>query len=136
LVDAGKLTLTVVTPERAILQNVSCDEVTLPEESGEIGVLPGHTPLIALLGIGVVAFRAGAKKGAVAVREGFVEVAGDVVRILADEATAPEAVDRAAVTKQKEAAEARRLTVGGEEELDLVNAEVAFAEARLKLAAA
>jgi F-type H+-transporting ATPase subunit epsilon len=135
-VDAGKLTLTVVTPERAVLQSVSCDEVTLPAQAGEIGVLPGHTPLIALLGIGVVAWRAGAKKGAVAVRDGFVEIAADVVRVLADEAVAPDAVDQAAVTKQKEAAEARRLTVGGDEELDAANAEVAFAEARLKLAAA
>lgn len=134
--DAGKLTLTVVTPERAVLQSVSCDEVTLPAQAGEIGVLPGHTPLIALLGIGVVAWRAGAKKGAVAVRDGFVEIAADVVRVLADEAVAPDAVDQAAVTKQKEAAEARRLTVGGDEELDAANAEVAFAEARLKLAAA
>lgn len=134
--DAGKLTLTIVTPERAVLQNVSCDEVTLPAQAGEIGILPGHTPLIALLGIGVVTWRAGAKKSAVAVQAGFVEIAADVVRVLADEAVSPEAVDQAAVTKQKEAAEARRLTVGGDEELDAVNAEVAFAEARLRLAVA
>lgn len=134
--DTGKLTLTVVTPERAVLQNVSCDEVTLPAQAGEIGILPGHTPLIALLGIGVVSYRAGANKGAVAVHAGFVEISSDVVRVLADEAVSPDAVDRAAVTKQKEAAEARRLTVTGDEELDAVNAEVAFAEARLRLAAA
>ncbi len=119
-----------------MLQNVSCEDVTLPAQAGEIGILPGHTPLIALLGIGVVAWRAGAAKGVVAVRGGFVEIASDVVRVLADEAVERESVDAAEVSKQKTAAEARRITVTGDEELDAVNAEVAFAEARLKLAAA
>jgi F-type H+-transporting ATPase subunit epsilon len=135
-VEAGKLTLTVVTPERAVLQNVSCEDVTLPAQAGEIGILPGHTPLIALLGIGIVAWRAGSTKGAVAVRGGFVEIASDIVRVLADEAVVRESVDAAEVERQKAAAEARRLIVAGDEELDAVNAEVAFAEARLKLAAA
>jgi F-type H+-transporting ATPase subunit epsilon len=134
-VDAGKLTLTVVTPERAVLDRVVCDEVTLPAEAGELGVLPGHTPLIALLGIGLVTHRDGAKKGSVAVRGGFVEIASDVVRILADEAVSKEAVNAGEVVKQKEAAEGRRLSVVGNEQLDAINAEVAFAEARLTLVA-
>ncbi len=130
----GKLTLTVVTPERSVVEKTPCDEVTLPAEQGEIGVLPGHTPLITLLGTGVVAYRStGGAPGAVAVRGGFAEIAGDVVRVLADDAAGPAAIDPAAVTKQKDAAEARRLSVVGAEELDAVNAEVAFAEARLKV---
>jgi len=132
----GRLTLTVVTPEHAVLQSVACDEVALPARLGELGVLPGHTPLIALLGIGLVTWRDGSKKGSVAVRGGFLEIASDVVRVLADEAVAKDAVDAAAATKQKEAAEKRRLTVVGDEELDAANAEAAFAEARLKLTAA
>jgi F-type H+-transporting ATPase subunit epsilon len=132
----GRLTLTVVTPEHAVRESVACDEVTLPARLGELGVLPGHTPLIALLGIGLVTWRDGSKKGSVAVRGGFLEIASDVVRVLADEALAKDAVDTAAAAKQKEAAEKRRLTVVGDEELDAANAEVAYAEARLKLAAA
>lgn len=133
----GKLTLTVVTPERSVVEKTPCDEVTLPAEQGEIGVLPGHTPLITLLGTGVVAYRsAGGAPGAVAVRGGFAEIAGDVVRVLADDAAGQSAIDPAAVTKQRDAAEARRLSVVGAEELDAVNAEVAFAEARLKVARA
>ena len=44
----GRLTLTVVTPERAVVAGVLCDEVTLPGLEGEMGILPAHTPLIAL----------------------------------------------------------------------------------------
>ena len=133
----GKLVLTVVTPERSVVEKTPCDEVTLPAEQGEIGVLPGHTPLITLLGTGVVAFKnAGAAAGAVAVRGGFAEIAGDVVRVLADDAAAAASIDPAAVSKLKGAAEERRLSVVGAEELEAVNADVAYADARLKVVGA
>src|SRR5205085_7858548 len=45
----GKLTLTIVTPEHAVVSAATCDEVTLPSLDGEVGILPGHTPLITLL---------------------------------------------------------------------------------------
>jgi F-type H+-transporting ATPase subunit epsilon len=129
----GRLTLTVVTPERAVLQSVACDEVAVPCLKGEIGVLPGHTPLIALLGIGVVGYRDGSRRGALAVRGGFVEISGDAVRVLADQAATPDAVDEARVSAEKGDAENRRALVAGDEELDSVNAEAQFAEARLAL---
>jgi F-type H+-transporting ATPase subunit epsilon len=135
-VAAGRLTLTVVTPEHAVVDRALCDEVTLPSLAGEIGILPGHTPLITLLGIGVVGYRDGAARGAVAVREGFAEISADHVRVLADRAVSRESVDAAAATRDREAAEKRRLDVVGEEELQAVNADQAFAEARLKIAAA
>jgi len=129
----GRLTLTVVTPERAVLQSVACDEVAVPCLKGEIGVLPGHTPLIALLGIGVVGYRDGSRRGALAVRDGFVEISGDAVRVLADQAATPDAIDEAKVSAEKGDAENRRALVAGDEELDSVNAEAQFAEARLAL---
>jgi F-type H+-transporting ATPase subunit epsilon len=129
----GRLTLTVVTPERAVLQSVACDEVAVPCLKGEIGVLPGHTPLIALLGIGVVGYRDGSRRGALAVRGGFVEISGDAVRVLADQAATPDAIDEAKVSAEKGDAENRRALVAGDEELDSVNAEAQFAEARLAL---
>jgi F-type H+-transporting ATPase subunit epsilon len=131
---AGRLTLTVVTPERAVLPDALCDEVTLPAQKGEIGILPGHTPLIALLGIGVVAFRDGSRRATLAVRGGFVEISGDVVRILADEAEAPGNVDPVRATAEKKDAESRRDHASGDEELDAANADVRFADARLAVA--
>ena len=127
----GRLTLTVVTPERAVLQAVACDEVTVPCLKGEIGVLPGHTPLIALLGIGVVGYRDGSRRASVAVRGGFVEIAGDAVRVLADDAAAPDAIDAAVVSAEKQDAEGRRDRAAGDEELDAADADARFAEARL-----
>lgn len=127
----GRLTLTVVTPERAVLQGVACDEVTLPAQRGEIGILPGHTPLIALLGIGVVGYRDGSRRATLAVRGGFVEIAGDAVRVLADEAAAPDTIDAAKASAEKADAEGLRDRAAGDEELDAADANVRFAEARL-----
>jgi F-type H+-transporting ATPase subunit epsilon len=130
----GKLTLTVVTPEHAVVDRVACDEVTLPTLEGEIGILPGHTPLITLLGIGVVGYKSGGTKGAVAVREGFAEISGDVVRVLADRAAGKGEVDAAAAKRDRDEAEKKHLEVVGDEQLDAVNADQEYAEARLKVA--
>ena len=132
--DRQVLTVTVVTPEAAVIDRVTCDSVTLPTERGEIGILPGHTPLLTLLGIGRVTCIDGAKRTAVAVRDGFAEVAADQVRILANYAVGAEGVEVAAVRQELAAGEGRRLEVVGEEQLDAVNADLAYAEARLALA--
>ncbi len=134
--DRQILTVTVVTPEAAVVDRVTCESVTLPTERGEIGILPGHTPLLTLLGIGLVTCLDGNRTVRVAVRDGFAEIAGDLVRILANQAATPEMVDAAAVTLERTAGEARRMEVVGQEQLDAVNADVAYAEARLALVSA
>lgn len=130
----GRLTLTVVTPERSVVESVPCDAVSLPGELGELGILPGHTPLVALLGVGRVSFRDGARTTAVAVRGGFVEVAGDAVRVLADLAAEQDAIDAGEAREELGEADRRRLAVVGQEQLDAVNADVAFAEAKIAVA--
>ena len=131
MAEPGHLTLTVVTPERSVVERVACDSVSLPGELGELGILPGHTPLVALLGVGRVTWTAGGRKTAVAVRGGFVEVAGDAVRVLADLAAEKDGIDATAAREALSEGEVRRLGVVGQEELDAVNADVAFAEAKI-----
>lgn len=130
----GRLTLTVVTPERSVVDRVLCDSVSLPGELGELGILPGHTPLVSLLAVGRVTWSDGGKKTSVAVRGGFVEVAGDVVRVLADLAAEKDAIDAAEAKQAKADGEAQRLAVVGQEQLDAVNGDIAFAEAKLAVA--
>lgn len=132
--EAGHLTLTVVTPERSVVERVACDAVSLPGELGELGILPGHTPLVALLGVGKVSFTDGGRKTAVAVRGGFVEVAGDVVRVLADLAAEKDAIDADEARRTRDEGDVRRLTVVGNEQLEAVNDDIAFAEAKLAVA--
>ncbi len=130
----GRLNLTVVTPERSLVDRVACDAVSLPGELGELGILPGHTPLVSLLAVGPVTWTDGGKKTAVAVRGGFVEVAGDAVRVLADVAAEKDAVDVEEARREAADGDVRRLAVVGQEQLDAVNADIAFAEAKLAVA--
>jgi F-type H+-transporting ATPase subunit epsilon len=77
-----KLTLEIVTPDRALLRE-EVDEVVVPGSEGEFGVLPGHTPLLSMLKIGELWYRQGQEKHFLAVAFGFVEeVLPDRVTVL------------------------------------------------------
>ena len=130
----GRLTLTLVTPERSVVENAPCDSVSLPGELGELGILPGHTPLVALLGVGRVTWTEGGRKTSVAVRGGFVEVAGDAVRVLADLAAEKDSVDATAARQDRDEGNVRRLNVVGNEQLAAVNDDITYAEAKLAVA--
>ncbi len=86
-----KLTLSIVTPDLLIAHEV--DEVSLPGQEGDFGVLPGHTPLFAGLRTGPMWYRQGATKHLLAVSIGFAEVLPDRVTILAQLAERAEDID-------------------------------------------
>jgi F-type H+-transporting ATPase subunit epsilon len=97
----------VVTPERTWLDEV-VDSVVLPAYDGELGVLPGHSPLIARLGYGELRTRTGDSVRRYYVDGGFAQVRDDVVTVLTHRAIPSEQVDPAAATKELERAEEQR----------------------------
>jgi len=99
-----KLHLTVVTRERKIV-DVEADEVVLPASDGEIGVLPGHTPLLTTLAIGQMRYRVGATSYRMVLSWGFAEVLPDRVIVLAERGVLPTEVDPAAAEAERIAAE-------------------------------
>ena len=93
--------LIVVTPQRRLL----CEKVAsvqLPGASGELGILPGHAPLITELGNAELSYKAsgGGEPIVLAVLSGFAEVLPDRVTVLAETAERPEEID---VERAKEA---------------------------------
>jgi F-type H+-transporting ATPase subunit epsilon len=54
----AELQLDVVTPERRVLSE-AVDMVNVPGLGGELGILPGHTPLISQLQTGVLTYSKG-----------------------------------------------------------------------------
>jgi F-type H+-transporting ATPase subunit epsilon len=131
---ADRLTLEVATPSRLVVSE-SVDEVVVPGSEGYFGVLPGHAPLLATLGIGVLTYRIGRDEFHLAVSRGFAEVRNDKVIVLADTAERPEDVDRERAEGARERAE-RRLAGRTQEEIDYARASAALARAltRLQLA--
>ena len=86
------LRLEFVTPERALAQN-EVDEVVIPGETGDLGVLPGHAPLLTALRPGEMWYRKGSEKVYAFVAGGFAEIVGDRVSILAQVAEHAEEID-------------------------------------------
>lgn len=101
-----KLTLEIVTPERALVSE-QVDEVQLPGAEGYFGVLPGHTPMLATLQVGELWYRIGQDKHYLAVAFGFVEVLPDRVTVLAQIAERPEDIDVPRAESAKKRAEER-----------------------------
>jgi F-type H+-transporting ATPase subunit epsilon len=129
------LQLDVITPERRLLSE-QADSVTVPALGGELGILPGHTPLISALQTGVLSYTQGGATRRLLVSGGFVEVNKDRVSVLADLAEFPEEVDAARARAERE--EAERLLggfSGSPEELAAVRARLDRATTRLQLAA-
>jgi F-type H+-transporting ATPase subunit epsilon len=84
--------LQVVTPQGAKLEtNVSA--VTAPGTMGDMGILPGHQPLLTSLGIGALSYTADGQTGWLAVNGGFLEVADDALIVITETAEAPSEID-------------------------------------------
>jgi F-type H+-transporting ATPase subunit epsilon len=75
--------VTVISPERAVFDGAA-GAVVAPAFDGQVGVLPHHAPFMTLLGKGVLEVRASGATSRYEVSGGFLQVVGDVVRIVAD----------------------------------------------------
>ena len=88
--------LIVVTRERKIIETDAV-ELVLPAYDGEIGVLPGHTPLLALLKVGIMRYRTtSGEQHSLVLSWGFVEVLPERVTVMAETARLPQEIDAAA----------------------------------------
>jgi F-type H+-transporting ATPase subunit epsilon len=89
---AETITLELVTPERKVLTE-TVDEVVLPGAEGSLGVLPGHAPLLTMLGAGELTWARGGQIHHLAASGGFAEVLPDRVIVLAETAERAEEID-------------------------------------------
>ena len=130
------LTLEIVTPDRALIRE-EVDEVVVPASEGELGVLPGHTPLLSSLKIGELWYRRGQEKHYLAIAFGFVEVLPDRVTVLADVGERAQEIDVQRAERAKQRAEqllartpAPHLTAV---DLDVERARIALLKALVRL---
>jgi F-type H+-transporting ATPase subunit epsilon len=127
------LTLEIVTPERALAHD-RVDEVQIPGADGYFGVLPGHTPLLALLQVGQLWYRRGTDKQYLSVAFGFAEVLPDRVTILARIAERAEDIDISRAEDEKRRAQDRMSHRASEDELNRARISMLKALVRLQVA--
>jgi len=118
-----QLQLQIVSADKSLV-NETVDEVEIPGADGYFGVLPGHTPLLALLGAGEMWYRRGTTTHHLVIAFGFAEVQPDTVTILAQTAEKADEID----TARAEAAKRR-----AEERLAKPTIDIDFERARLAL---
>ena len=126
-----KLTLEIVTPERSIVTE-QVDELQLPGSEGYFGVLPGHTPMLAMLQVGEMWYRIGSDKHYLAVAFGFVEVLPERVTVLAQVAERAAEIDVARAEAAKRRAE-ERLAAQRPPDVEFERARVAMMKSLIRL---
>lgn len=125
----------IVTPERKVFGD-DVQMVIARGGDGDLGILPGHTPLVTTLKVSAVRIKM--KDGSeqqVAVSGGFMEVKPEKITILAEAAELPEEIDIDRAERARERAE-QRMAASGNENLDFRRAELSLQRAinRLQVA--
>ena len=123
----GSLNVSIVTPDGPVYEGVA-QKVIARTKAGELGILPGHVPLVAPLKIDIVRLKVESGEEWVAVNGGFMEVNGEEVNILADTAEREQDIDIDRAEKAKQRAE-EELSRAKEQKVDEVMAQLALQRA-------
>jgi F-type H+-transporting ATPase subunit epsilon len=129
--------LNVLTPERKAVFDQEITEVTVPAYSGEMTILPGHSPLMTTLGTGILKYKVkGQDKTFKALLSwGYCEVAPDAVNVLAEFMQMPEEVVVETAQTSLQAAEKKLVTeVLSDDDFKATMNEAAKARAAMNLA--
>lgn len=127
---AKTIRLDIVTPEKiALSEDVTM--VVARATDGDLGILPGHAPLIAGLDIWPVRVMQEGGELQISVTGGFIEVQPEKITILAGTAELPEQIDRQRAQLAKERAEERLKSKAAD--IDMLRAEAALRRALVRL---
>ncbi len=123
----------VVSAEESIFSGLA-EFVVLPGEAGELGILPGHAPLMTRIKAGAVRVKlADGKEELIFVAGGLLEVQPGLVTVLADTAIRGADLDQAKALEAKKLAE--EAMVNRSSEMDYARAQAELAEAIAQLSA-
>lgn len=125
--------LQVIAPDRVFLEG-EADMIELTTTEGEIGVLKDHIPLTAIVAPGILRIKKDGEVKEAALHEGFLEILGDKVVILAESCEWPEEIDINRANEAKTRAE-RRLK-SADAEVNAARAELALRRSLVRLSLA
>ncbi|MBR3058160.1 MAG: ATP synthase F1 subunit epsilon [Clostridiales bacterium] len=91
-VQKKKMMLEVVTPYEVFFEG-QIEKVVLPAQDGQLGVMPGHSPLVVAITPGIASFEVDGETKDFVMSEGFAEIAHYVVVVVCNAAEWPEQID-------------------------------------------
>jgi F-type H+-transporting ATPase subunit epsilon len=127
---AYTLQLEIVTPEAKIFSD-HVEMVTLTGVEGEMGILPGHAPVMTQLTAGELTVRKEGKNIFLAVGDGFVQITGERVAVLTDMAIKADDIDEAKAAEAMQRAESRLAQKLSDEEAATIHAALVHATTQL-----
>ncbi|MBU4533190.1 MAG: F0F1 ATP synthase subunit epsilon [Eubacteriales bacterium] len=122
----------VVTPERVVYDE-EARFVLVPGSEGDLGILPGHTPLITTLRIGLVRIRKDVAESGFVISGGLLEIRNNQVTVLTGAAETPEDIDLARAREARKRAETRLAAQGPSYDSDRARAALMRAITRLRV---
>lgn len=128
----AKLSVEIITGERVVYEEADVDMVVAPGAEGSLGLLPNHAPLFTLLSLGEMRVIKGGEEQSLAVFGGFLEIANDHIRILADAAERAEEIDVDRAEQARQRAESRK-SEGTSRTEDMIRAEAAMRRSMVRL---
>ncbi len=117
----------IVTPDGPVYDS-EVNMIIANTTSGEIGVLPGHIPMVAPLKVGAIRLKKEGQLDIVAVSGGFIEVRPDQVSILAQSAEVSTTIDLDRAKEAVKRAE-ERLNLSQQDDVDFKRAELSLKRA-------
>jgi len=123
------LKVSVVTPDGPVLED-DYEMVSCKAETGELGILPGHIPLVAPLTISALRLKKGSSEDIVAISGGFIEVRPDKISVLTPSAELSNEIDIDRALEAKKRAEER---LAEQKDIDKVRAQTSLQRAMNRL---
>ena len=129
---AAQLKLEIVTPEAKVFFG-DVEMVTLTGVEGEMGIMPGHMPVMTQLTAGELAVRQDGQNLFLAVCDGFVQITETNVSVLTDMAVKADDIDETKAVEAQKKAEARLAQKLSAEESATVHAALVHATTQLNV---
>lgn len=125
--------LSLVTPQKQILNALPVESVVLPALSGEMGVLAGHIPMVVQLGFGSLRYKQDGKEEAFAVLGGFAEITRQAVQVFAEGADLADEIDEEEEKQKIKRAKESLSRKDADIDFELAELEIKQAIARMKV---
>ena len=127
------LKLSLITPQKQLLDGLAVESVVLPALQGEMGVLPGHIPMMVQLDFGSLRYKQDGQEKEIAVLGGFAEVLHEAVNVFAEGADLAEEIDEEAEKQKIKRAKESLSSKDADIDFELAELEIKQAIARMKV---
>ena len=127
------LTLNLITPQKQLLDALPVQSVVLPAAAGELGVLPGHIPMVVQLDFGSLRYKKDGKEEEFAVLGGFAEILRDSVNVFAEGADLADEIDEEEEKQKIKRAKESLSRKDDDIDFELAELEIKQAIARMKV---